>query len=147
MLRLTDALLREMEAAAEDAYPNECCGFMLGALDAADRTLTEVMPAPNTSDSSEQYHRFIITPEQMLLAERYARQSGQEIIGFYHSHPDCPAVPSEYDRSHALPVYSYLIVSAVKGSAAEVRSWQLDPEDAYRHFYEETIDKGVQHGS
>ncbi|MCL2267264.1 MAG: M67 family metallopeptidase, partial [Treponema sp.] len=78
-----------------------------------------------------QYHRFLITPEEMLKAEKTARIRKQDVIGFYHSHPDHPAVPSDYDKEHALPFYSYIIVSVNKDKdrqlpvSEELTSWEL----------------------
>jgi len=91
----------------------------------------------NSSENEEQYHRFLITPEEMFKAERIARAEKLEIIGFYHSHPDHPSKPSDYDREHALPVWSYLIVSVVSGKAAEIMSWLL--ADDRERFSEEKI--------
>jgi len=79
----------------------------------------------NAREESERRHRFLITPEDMLHAEQTARAAKLEVIGFYHSHPDYPASPSEYDRDHALPFYSYVIVSVEKGKAKELLSWEL----------------------
>lgn len=73
----------------------------------------------------------------MLKAERAARKKRLDIVGFYHSHPDCKAFPSEFDRAHALPVYSYIIVSVVKGSAVDTRSFVLSAENM--QFSEEKI--------
>lgn len=142
MLCISDALLQGLLHEAEQAYPAECCGFLLGKLRGETRVVTEFLPAENHSETAEQYHRFTITPEQMLHAERYAQKHETGILGFYHSHPDHPAVPSEYDRSHALPVYSYPIVSVMHGKAADIRCWQLDAETDYHSFKEETIERG-----
>jgi len=73
----------------------------------------------------ERERRFFISPQQVLMAERRARQDGLLLLGFYHSHPDHPAIPSEYDRQHALPWYSYVIVSVQGGEPGELRSWRL----------------------
>ena len=75
--------------------------------------------------SGEQYHRFLITAEDMMQAELDARKLGLEIVGFYHSHPDHPARPSDYDRDHALPFYSYIILRVAEGSPELMTSWQL----------------------
>ena len=148
MLVLSDALLHQLEREAEHAYPAECCGFLLGHLQGESRTATEILPAENHAAAEEQYHRFTITPEQMLRAEQHARQTGTDLLGFYHSHPDHPAVPSEYDRSRELPVYSYPILSVLRGKTAAIRCWQLSAETGYHDFSEETIERGEgRHGS
>ena len=145
MLYLSEALVQALMREAEAAYPAECCGFLLGAMNGEAReirTVKEILPAENRSEAAEQYHRFSITPEQMLTAERYARAAGSGILGFYHSHPDHPAIPSEYDRSHAVPGCSYPIVSVMQGKAAAIRCWQLSAETGYHDFTEELIERG-----
>lgn len=140
MLEISQALLIEIRAEAEKGYPNECCGFIFGHIaEGGTKRALSVLPNENRSESSEQYHRFTITAADMMRAERYARREKLDIVGFYHSHPDCPAIPSEYDRSHALPVYSYIIVSCVHGRAAELTNQQLDPETGYTKFIKEEI--------
>ena len=110
----------------ESAYPNECCGFLIGKIDDGGAKIAkEVKPIRNASDDGEQYHRFLITPEDMMEAERIARAAKLDVIGFYHSHPDHPAAPSEYDKNHALPFYSYIILSVEKGEARNLTSWEL----------------------
>ena len=137
MIFLDEKLVFQMKLQAEKSYPDECCGFIFGQIENDSKTAEFIKPAENTSD--EGFHRFLITPEQMLKAEMYASQRGVDIIGFYHSHPDCKATPSEYDRSHALPVYSYIIVSSVKGKAEDFFSWQLDKNSDYKKFTKEEI--------
>lgn len=121
---------------AEKRYPEECCGIIFGRIN--DSKTAECVEAVNNAfDKSEQYHRFEITPETMLKAELTARKKGLDIIGFYHSHPDCEAFPSEYDRTHAIPVYSYIIISVIKGEAFITRSFVLSLEN--RRFSEEEL--------
>ena len=122
----------------EKAYPNECCGFLLGELqNNDDRLITELLPIANNFAADEQFHRFLITPEDFLRAEKEARTRRLEILGFYHSHPDHPSFPSQYDQDHALPFYSYIIVSVQKGAAATLNSFQLTPERT--KFIEEEV--------
>jgi proteasome lid subunit RPN8/RPN11 len=110
----------------ENAYPNECCGILIGEIDQSGVKIVKHAEAiSNAFEDDEQYHRFLITPEDMLHAEKTARVMKLDVIGFYHSHPDCPAAPSDYDRDHALPFYSYVIVSVKKGEAKELTSWEL----------------------
>lgn len=107
-------------------YPHECCGLLLGAFDTqGDRSVRQVLPISNAREQSAQHNRFLITPQDLLRGERHARAANLDVIGFYHSHPDCPAVPSQFDLDHAWPVYSYLILSVTAARAAELRSWQL----------------------
>ena len=116
----------------ENAYPNECCGLLIGEIDEKGvKTVKYTEAIRNAREDTEQYHRFLITPEDMMQAEITARKRKQDVIGFYHSHPDHPAIPSDYDKEHALPFYSYVIVSAARsrdGSlplAGDLTSWEL----------------------
>ncbi|MCL2179627.1 MAG: M67 family metallopeptidase [Treponema sp.] len=129
LLSLHEKIIR---AEGESAYPNECCGILIGAIDAYGvKTVMHIEAIHNAREDGEQYHRFLITPEEMLKAEKTARIRKQDVIGFYHSHPDHPAVPSDYDKEHALPFYSYIIVSVNKDKdrqlpvSEELTSWEL----------------------
>ena len=122
---------------AERAYPSECCGALFGrALDGV-KAVSEIFPLTNAREPGERHHRFVIEPDEVMKAERAAAKKGLEVLGFYHSHPDHPAQPSDYDREHALPVWSYPIVSVVSGRATEIMSWLLS--DDRERFSEEAI--------
>lgn len=126
MVFISNDLVEKIKAKGCKAYPHECCGFIYGKLlDDGNKTAESIEAVNNSFDESEQYHRYMISPEDMMRAELYARKHGLDIIGFYHSHPDCAAIPSGYDRNHALPVYSYVIISVVDRIAADVQSWIL----------------------
>jgi proteasome lid subunit RPN8/RPN11 len=126
LLLLSSELEAEIKTAGEAAYPDECCGILIGGIDSdGAKTVKRTEPVNNSREEGEKYHRFLITPEDVFRAERTARAAGLELIGFYHSHPDHPAYPSEYDRDNALPFYSYVIVSVEKGRAKELASWEL----------------------
>ena len=126
MLILTTDLETNIKNEGENAYPNECCGILIGELDGESVKIAKLMRSiHNASEDDEQYHRFLIRPEDMMEAERIARKAKLDVIGFYHSHPDHPAKPSAYDKEHALPFYSYVIMSVEKGSAKEITSWEL----------------------
>lgn len=136
MISLSKDVLRDMLKDAEMRYPEECCGIIFGRIN--DSKTAEYAEAVNNAyDKAEKYHRFEITPEIMLKAELTARKKGLDIIGFYHSHPDCEAFPSEFDRTHAFPVYSYIIISVVKGEEFRTRSFVLSAED--NQFSEEKV--------
>jgi len=129
------SLMEQIRAHGEETYPHECCGFLFGTQDGEARRVVEFRRQANERADSRE-NRFLITPEQFRDAERAARKAGLLMLGIYHSHPDSPARPSEYDRDHAWPWYSYLITSVGKGKAAESRLWQLrddrsgfDPRD------------------
>ncbi|MFQ3591244.1 MAG: M67 family metallopeptidase, partial [Chloracidobacterium sp.] len=129
MLTLTTEQEAAIRAHGEADYPHECCGLLLGTFDEGGRkTTVEVMPISNAREESAKRNRFLITPQELMRGERYARGKQLDIIGFYHSHPDHPAVPSGYDLDHALPVYSYVIVSVHQGQAAEVAAWEMEAD-------------------
>ncbi|MDR2592506.1 MAG: M67 family metallopeptidase [Chitinispirillales bacterium] len=126
MLVLSPQEEKSIRTAGENAYPNECCGVMIGEIDKAGvKTVKCVQAIENSWEDGEQYHRFLITPEDIMRAEQTARSMKLDVVGFYHSHPDCEAVPSEYDKDHALPFYSYVIVSVKQRKSEDLNSWEL----------------------
>ena len=127
-LVLSPALRRQIEAKGSAAYPNECCGILVGRDVDGRRLVERLVEGRNVFEADEQYHRFSIDPRQQMKAERDAEAEGKVELGFYHSHPDHPARPSEYDREHAWPFYSYVIVAIAKGEPADMTSWVLDAE-------------------
>ena len=126
MLRLSSELENNIRKEGESSYPNECCGIILGEInDDGIKNAKRTMAINNSGENGERYHRFLITPEDMLRAEQTARAAKPEVIGLYHSHPDHPSSPSGYDKDHALPFYSYVIVSVDGGKAQVLTSWEL----------------------
>jgi proteasome lid subunit RPN8/RPN11 len=126
MLYISKGLENAIRREGESAYPNECCGVLFGETgEDGGKKLRRIEPIGNSSEESEQYHRFLITPQDMLKAEQKARSLKLDVLGFYHAHPDHPAEPSEYDREHALPFYSYIITEVNKGESRNFTSWQL----------------------
>ena len=110
----------------ERGYPNEICGILLGKDADTRRVVRAVLPVENTFEAGEQYHRFLIGPDDMFRAEREARRQRLDVLGVYHSHPNEAARPSAYDRDHAAwTTWSYIIVSVREGQAAEMRAWTL----------------------
>ncbi|KAA9001328.1 M67 family metallopeptidase [Affinibrenneria salicis] len=139
MIKLTKEIEQEIRREGEKSYPNECCGVLLGASDAQRvTTVARILPIDNAREQDEQYHRFVISADDFLAAERIARRQELEVVGFYHSHPDHPARPSEYDRAHALPFYSYIIVAVAARVAGAFTSWRLSP--ASKQFEQEDVD-------
>jgi len=133
MITIFDALVHSVTAHSLAAYPNEACGILLGVFGPdGTRDVTQTMGIENSREAEEQYHRFRITPADYMAAEDEAGKQGLEILGFYHSHPDHPAVPSDYDRDHAFPGLSYIIVSVEGDEPAprvvRVASWELRPD-------------------
>jgi len=139
MISLNEQQIRTVETHAERTYPCECGGMLLGSFgDDGKRTVTEVFPLENSSEENQQ-NRVLLLPKDVLRAERRARETKVDVIGYYHSHPEDEAIPSQYDLDHALPVWSYIIVSVRDGTAADIRSWQM--EDDRSRFNEESIEK------
>jgi proteasome lid subunit RPN8/RPN11 len=103
-----------------ETYPHECCGALIGR----DGIITEAFALPNTTDEGPR-RRFLVRPSDYREAERRASEGGAELLGFYHSHPDHPAHPSQYDLDHAWPFFSYVIVSVREGVAGDMTSWRL----------------------
>jgi proteasome lid subunit RPN8/RPN11 len=113
-----------------ETYPHECCGALLGRDASEDvREVRDLFPLVNRRDDSPR-NRFSVTAEDVRDAEKAARGAGLDVVGWYHSHPDHPARPSEYDRDHAWPWYSYIIVSVEAGSPRDMTSWRLNDDRA-----------------
>ena len=123
-IKIKDEHRRVIEAHGERTYPHECCGLMLGRIIDGIKVIEEVETVENARLDSPR-NRYLIPPDEVLKGDRYARERGLDIIGFYHSHPDVATRPSEFDRKHAWPWYSYVIVSIREGRAAELYSWLL----------------------
>lgn len=121
---------------AVETHPNECCGFLYG-YDREDgiREIKEAIPVINSKDGNQR-DRFEIRPEDYMQAEQYSLENNISFIGIYHSHPDSPAIASEYDHSYAFPFFSYIILSVSKNKMLDLKSWILDDD---LHFEEEEI--------
>ena len=139
-LWISGQLAEKIRAHGAETYPYECCGALLGrdsssvcendrgkgALTPA-REILQLFPLVNRRDDSP-HNRFSVTAEDVRAAEKAAGEQGLEVVGWYHSHPDHPARPSEYDRDHAWPWYSYIIVSVQKGAPQDMSSWRLNDD-------------------
>ena len=130
-LTLTAAVLASIRDHGRDTYPNECCGALLGR----DGVVVETFALPNTTEEGPR-RRFLVRPSDYRAAEARATAGGHELLGFYHSHPDHPARPSQYNLDHAWPSFSYIIISVGDGEPGALTSWRLredrsqfDPED------------------
>jgi len=119
-----------IRAHGAETYPHECCGALLGR-DSEDgaRHVSQLFPLVNRRDDSPR-NRFAVSSADVRDAEQAARAAGFDVVGWYHSHPDHPARPSEFDREHAWPWYSYLIVSVQTGQPREMTSWRLNDDRA-----------------
>lgn len=129
VLKISEALASRIRAHGAETYPHECCGALLGRDTDARREVLQLLPLPNRRHDSPR-NRFELAPEDVRLAEKTARETGLELLGWYHSHPDAPARPSEFDRAHAWPWYSYIIVSVRGGEPADTTSWRLQDDRA-----------------
>lgn len=127
IVRLDAPLKAAIDTAVREAYPHEGCGFLLGEGDEAEICVREVRPATNARDDSP-HNRYLIQPEEFLRAIQEAEKRDLDVVGFYHSHPNAPGVPSTFDRDHAWPRYAYLVVSVRDRTVGECRAWILDAE-------------------
>jgi proteasome lid subunit RPN8/RPN11 len=128
MITIAEAQLNEIREHGVRDYPYECCGLLLGRFRENGKLVTETYPISNAREESAKRNRFLIAPEELMRGERYAREHDLEVVGFYHSHPDSPAVPSNYDLEHAWPTYSYIIVSTSADKATDLFSWEQQPD-------------------
>jgi len=133
-LWLSHHLAQKIREHGVETYPHECCGALLGrdtenAKLEPSRDVCSLFPLINRRDDSPR-NRFSVTSEDVMAAEKAAREQGLDVVGWYHSHPDHPARPSEFDREHAWPWYSYIIVSVHKGVPEDMTSWRLNDDRA-----------------
>lgn len=134
MLAIPKKLVEQITTHLESAYPEEGAGFLLGG----EGEVKEIFTLPNAREDEARHNRYLITPEDYMKAEMQAAELGVDLIGVFHSHPDCPNVPSEYDREWAQPFFSYLITRVDEGKAVSHRSWKL-VEDRSK-YHEENIE-------
>ena len=132
MLVVPNRLFDQMNAHVEKAYPEEGAGFLMGEAG----EVKEILPLSNSREDGARHNRFLFTPEDYLQAELKAEGLGLNLIGVFHSHPDCPNIPSEYDREWAQPFFSYIITRVDNGKAVNSRSWKL-LEDRSKYEEEE----------
>ena len=134
-LTITSGVDSAIRIHGQETYPHECCGALVGR----DGAVTAIVALPNTTDEGPR-RRFMVRPSDYQLAEHRASELGGELLGFYHSHPDHPARPSQYDLDHAWPTFAYIIVAVADGAAADMTVWYLQ-EDRSR-FEEGSLKHG-----
>ena len=122
-LTLQSGIADAIRAHGVETYPNECCGALIGR----DDVVTATFASPNTTEEGPR-RRFLVRPDDYRQAEKRARELGADLLGFYHSHPDHPAKPSQYDLDHAWPSFSYIIVSVRSGVPEDMTSWRLSED-------------------
>jgi proteasome lid subunit RPN8/RPN11 len=140
-LRLTERQLEFIRQHSSRNYPSECCGVLLGHVNERHKEVIDAVALKNLRQedaarsqellplqfpgAESERNRFLIDPKDQIGVEKDARARGLEVLGYYHSHPDHPARPSTYDRDHAWPWYSYVIISVEQGKTGELNSWVL----------------------
>ena len=135
MLRISTVQFEEVKNILENAYPMEGCGILTGKVLEDRKIVLEIRRATNKREDTQK--RYLIDPTVIRDLEKELRLISLDILGFFHSHPDVEAVPSDYDCVHAWPWFSYLIVSVQKGKSEEARSWVLDEDRS--SFLEELL--------
>jgi proteasome lid subunit RPN8/RPN11 len=131
------ALQGEIFKHLQSCYPNEGGGFLLGSNSNDTVQISETIQVQNVFEQEEQYHRYAMTPQDWMKLEDEADARGLTLVGYYHSHPDSPAIPSIYDRDHALPHFTYLITQVNEGKVVEMLAWRL--RDDRSQFDAETL--------
>jgi proteasome lid subunit RPN8/RPN11 len=124
-IKLTQALQQRIFQQMEGTFPNEGGGFLLGTKQGEDTLIADVIQVENVFETEEQYHRYAMTPQNWMKMEDEADARGLTLVGYYHSHPNHVAIPSEFDREHALPNFVYIITSVMQGKAVEMLVWEL----------------------
>ena len=124
-VRLPAEMRKRIFKQMESAYPDEGGGFLLGELKNNETIIRNIAPVDNVFEKEERHHRYAMKPQDWMRLEDAADEQGLLLVGCYHSHPDSPAAPSEYDRVHALPNFLYLIASVLAAKAVDLRAWKL----------------------
>jgi len=124
-LILPPDLLQAIHAHGEAAYPEAGAGLLLGLVDGEIKRVRQLLPLANSREDAARHNRYLLTAEDYMRGEEFAIQHGLDVLGVFHSHPDHPNRPSEFDREWAMPWFSYLITSVHNAEAVESRSWLL----------------------
>lgn len=136
-LLISSQILENIHAHGESAYPEEGAGLLLGTAIGGQKQVTQIMALANSREEGARHNRYLLTPQDYLRGEQEADRLGLDVLGVFHSHPDHPNRPSEFDRDWAMPWFSYLITSVQDGQAVESRSWLLTEDRS--QFSEEQI--------
>ena len=131
-ISVLEEIYNKISKDAEAAYPHECCGALLGGINGDGSTSIEGASLLTNTNTERAKDRYEIDPKELLGIEKAARSEGLDVVGIYHSHPDHPAKPSQFDRERGWPDYSYIIVSVMKGKATLGTSWSFsNPDDDF----------------
>jgi proteasome lid subunit RPN8/RPN11 len=136
-ITITSALLEAINAHGERAYPEEGAGLLLGEASEEGKRVLDILTIENAREAPARHNRYLLTPQDYLHGEEMAARQGLDVLGVFHSHPDHPNMPSEFDREWAMPWFSYIITSVHTGVAAGSRSWRLSDDRA--QFIEEDL--------
>jgi proteasome lid subunit RPN8/RPN11 len=137
-LSVSKEILKAIHQHGEAAYPEEGAGLMLGKANGKAKKVEVILPLENTREDEARHNRYLLDPQDYLRGEMEAARLGLDVLGVFHSHPDHPNHPSEFDREWAMPWFSYLITSVQGGKAVESRSWLLAEDRSA--FSEEQIE-------
>ena len=123
-MEISGGLLEAIRGHGAETYPEECCGALLGSRKGEDVRVERIERLVNAREGDRR-SRYVVAPTEYVRVERLADREGLSLLGFYHSHPDHPAVPSDYDREHALPFFHYLVLAVAGGTPGETAAWIL----------------------
>jgi proteasome lid subunit RPN8/RPN11 len=137
---ISPLLLKQIHDHGESSYPEEGAGLLLGRATDESKQVIKILRLTNAREASSRHNRYLLSPEDYLQAESEAARLDLDVLGVFHSHPDHPNRPSEFDREWAMPWFSYGITSVQNGRAVESRSWRLAEDRS--HFIEESILEG-----
>ena len=138
ILFIPQEILTRIHQHGEQAYPEEGAGLLLGENKGNEQQVSEILSLTNEREENARHNRYQLSPQDYLRGEELADRMGLDVLGVYHSHPDHPNQPSEFDRQWAWPNFSYLITSVAQGVAVESRSWRLNEDRA--NFSEEKVE-------
>ena len=130
MIKIDHTAWETMVSHAEKTFPNECCGAMIGSIDGDTKSVTLAVPMENAYEGA-QGARYELRPEDLLAADKKARAAGLDLIGIFHSHPDCDAYFSKTDLENSCPWYSFVILSIKRGEFDHARSFLPDPDQTH----------------
>ena len=132
-MEINSEILTQIHAHGESTYPEEGAGLLLGTLEGEQKLVSAILKIGNAREDSARHNRYLLDPQDYLNGELEAERLGLQILGVFHSHPDHPNRPSEFDREWAMPWFSYLITSVQHGKAVESRCWNLvEDRSAFR---------------